>query len=158
MGIGAEEWISSRKGNMFEIRRGRCDPVEAYLLVGNRARDFSLRLQRPHGEEIMSLHFTIEIHQKWPFRKVAATLFAPGVMQRLESVRPDRGPLSGWCLNLGNRFAIPSKKNARLEGENAGPIYIRKYRKGGLEVQTTDSRMSPLCLFGLCIGSFIARN
>jgi hypothetical protein len=61
-------------------------------------------------------------------------------------------------LDLGNRFSVPSRKNSRLEGEGAGPVYIRKYRAGGLEVETTDSAIPAVCLFALCVASFAGKK
>jgi hypothetical protein len=158
MTIEGDEWTASSKGGMIEIRRCPCGSPEAYLLVANQTRDFSLRLNRPHGEEVMALQFISEGRKRRKFRKVTAHLFADGITRRLESARPTLGPLADWSLDLGKRFSIPSKKNARLEGGNAGPVYIRKYRKGGLEIQTSDSRITPLCLFALSIASFVARK
>jgi hypothetical protein len=157
MTIDSDEWTATRKSHLFELRRCPCDSPEAYLLIGNRSRDFSLRLRQLFGEEIISLQFTTEGCKHHKYRKVAAHFFSEGC-KHLESVRPRIGALGNWSLDLGGRFAMPSHKNARLEGELTGPIYIRKYRSGGLEVQTADRTIIPVCLFGLAIASFAAKK
>jgi hypothetical protein len=158
MTIGADEWTAVRKGTHLELRHCPCGPADGYLLIGNRCRDFSLRLRHLYGEEILTLAFTTEGSKRINYRKVTAHLFSGGSGRWLESARPKRGPLGNWALDLGGRFALPSRKNARIEGEGAGPVYIRKYRGGGLEVQTTDSGFSPIVLFAMCVASFVARK
>jgi hypothetical protein len=157
MTIGADEWSASRKASFFALRASPCAPPDAFLLFGNGLRDFSLRLMEPFGEEVMAMRFTAEGAPRLRFRRLAVSLFAGGAVRRLASARPRRGALGQWALDLGPRFAVPSRKNARLDGDG-GPIFIRKCRPGGLEVQTADAAVAPVCLFALCIASFAARK
>jgi hypothetical protein len=115
-------------------------------------------LRQPYGEEIMAIQFTTEGCKRLKYRKTTAHFFSGSARRSFASAQPRVGALGNWSLDMGGRFALPSHKNLRLEGECGGPIYVRKYRSGGLEVQTGDSAVSPLCLFALAIASFVARK
>jgi hypothetical protein len=158
MTIGLNEWIASRKAKHYEMRRFSCGSPEAYLLTANHSRDFSLRLGQPFGQEVMTISFKIGTSGKRKFRKLKGNLFDSGRIERFESVDPKLNPIGSWGIDLGDRFAMTSKKNAKLEGESVGKIYIRKYRKGGLEIQANENKISPICLFAICVASFVTRK
>jgi hypothetical protein len=106
----------------------------------------------------MTVQFATEGSNRLKYRTVVVNLFTPYGRRIFESTRPKLGVLGQWALDLGGRFALPSRKNARLNGDQGNLIYIRKYRKGGIEVQTEDNEIGPVCLFALCVASFLGRK
>jgi hypothetical protein len=151
MPIESDEWIANRKTTSFEFHKksSTTGTAEALLFFNSDLTDFSLRVQ---DDEIMSFFFRKGV--KPPHRTLAVRV---GALE-LVSAPPHSGPCGGWVLNLGGRPALRSRKNCRLEGPDSTPVvFIRKPRKGELEVQSSDDGIGEMLLFALCVGSFVCR-
>jgi hypothetical protein len=155
MSVRSEEWFGTPKRSSIEIRRGPL--IEAYLLKGNHGRDFSLRMHSQYGTEVMTCHFGRD--PAFCFRTLTVHCYPPDGVIVLKSRQPHIGPLGGWSLNLGSRPALQSRKNCRLESADHAPVlYIRKCMTDGLEIETLDDGIKPICVFAISIGAFLFRK
>jgi hypothetical protein len=154
MRVGEEEWTVVRQGPVFEVRQSPNGTICGFLLMGNRNCDFSLRLNCLHGDEVMTFSFQ-KCNEK-VLRQITVHLSDGDRPQLAKSAHPRIGVLGNWTLDLGDGSALRSHKNCRLENADHSPaVYIRKYKKGGLEIEAADRRFTPMCLFALCIGSLL---
>jgi hypothetical protein len=155
--------FKDRRQNAIPIVSGnevhlKSDSWDGVLLHGNNFSDFSLRLNTPHGREVLSLQFRKkEGMQKAP-RTLSAYFFnqPPNCPQKLLSADPVQTD-AGWVLDIGNEEALISIKNCRLDALGRPYCYVRKVAKNSLELEAK-SIIDEMAVFAIGIGSFLCHK